>query len=397
MNPKGRIAPSPCMVPLRHILAVCFAFVLSVPALAAEDRFAAGLYGELQPAGLNMVVSPASLADAFALVYPGAGGKTAAEMREVFGFKAPGEAPRFPPNLSADRITLRTANALWASRDAHLRPGYLAIVQRAYGAAVEPQDFRHHAAEARAHINQWAEERTAGRIRNLLSEDPAADTGVILTNAVYLKADWAQPFPAEATAEGRFKAVDGAKQATLMRKLGDFRHLRRAAFSAVELPYEDDRISMIVLLPSNERGLPRLEAAATPTALNSWLTELHAAHAAAVDVTLPKFMIESDIKLRPALESLGLRQAFSSAADFSAMAEAPLTISKVVQKAFIEVDERGTEAAAATATEVVITSSRVGPSPIPFRADHPFMFVIRDNDTGAILFLGRVGDPGRLP
>jgi len=354
----------------------------------------------------NTVISPASIAIALGMARAGAKGDTAAEMDEVMrDIGAPDNAAwlnaldqalanrtgSFPDSSGETRdVTLRIANAPFSQRGMPLEDAYLTALAEAYGAGVRLVDYIGDADGSRRLINTWVDEQTEHRIEELLPEDSVDGlTRLILVNAVYLKAPWMFPFAEEATADGTFIRADGSRvDVPMMAGTWQMAHAQGAGWHAVDLPYVGDKLSMLLILPDDPAAfLPTLDA--------SQLDGIVAALASArVDLALPKFGIETKAELKPLLSALGMPTAFDdSRADFSGITTAErLFISEVIHQANIDVDEAGTEAAAATAVIVGVTG---GPPPetVELRFDRPFLFALRDIETGALLFLGMVGDP----
>jgi serpin B len=262
-----------------------------------------------------------------------------------------------------------------------------------YRGAVRRADFLQ-PAKAAASINIWVEQRTNNRIRTLIRpENIKPSTRLILTNAIWFKGDWKDEFPKAATRPGPFRlAGGGSRTAPLMQRMGSYRHLDGGSFQALELPYKGDALSMIVFLPKTPDGLGGFEAQLTPETMAQRIHALRASAPVEVNVTLPKFTMETRYLLKPELEALGMRAPFSDGADFSGITGSrSLFIDQVIHQTFVAVDETGTEAAAATA--IVTAESSSGPMPLEFRADRPFVFLIRDNRSGALHFLGRLAAP----
>jgi serpin B len=267
----------------------------------------------------------------------------------------------------------------------------LKTTENNYGAGLKEVDFINAREEARKTINAWVEEQTKAKIKELIRPNILnEDTRLVLTNAIYFKAAWRLPFSPKQTVDGDFTVADGKKvKARLMRGPNRTNYFKGEGFEALELPYEAHDLSMVVLLPNKADGLPALEKRLTAANLAQWLARL-SDHG--VDVTLPKFKLTSEFMLKDVLSKMGMPIAFDrNKADFSGMTTRErLFISHVVHKAFVDVNEAGTEAAASTAVVMERTSA---PPPATFRADHPFVYLIRDNRTGSILFLGRVVNP----
>jgi serpin B len=375
-------------------------------AVKGSNAFAVDLYGRLSAQPGNLFFSPESISTAFAMTYAGAHGQTATEMARVFHFTLPPE--RLHPAIGAllagmnaphQGYALSVADALWAEKDENFLPAYLKLVKTNYGAGFHPVDFKSAPDSARVTINQWVEKQTNDKIQNLLGPGTVTSLArLILTNAIYFKAAWADQFSKRATEDKDFHlSASKTIQAPTMYNWDGYEYLKGPSFQALLLPYEKGEISMLILLPDNVDGLSALERSLTSSNLERWMASLSYEHE--VIVHLPKFKITQEFELSSTLKDLGMKSAFdSNSADFSGMTgDKSLVISAAIHKAYIDVDENGTEAAAATAVVMAMATamqSRVPPPPpIYFTADHPFLFLIRDNTSGAILFMGRVTDP----
>jgi serpin B len=371
-----------------------------------NNAFAIALYGQLRSQNGNLFFSPESISTALAMAYAGARGDTAAEMAKAMHFTLPPE--RLHPamgallsNLNAphDGYRLRVADALWAQRDYAFRDDFLKLTKKDYGAGFNPVDFKGAPEAARLTINQWVERKTENKIKDLIQPgvlDPM--TRMVLTNAIYFKGDWQTPFEKSWTENDDFHLSPARNvKAPLMHLTEGFDYFDGGRFQALAIPYKSGDLSMIVFLPKEIGGLPALEESMTAAHMKQWLDQLKWVHE--VILTLPKFTMTRQFGLAGTLDAMGMQRAFdANAADFSGMTgNRELFISAVIHKAYIDVDEKGTEAAAATA--VVMEKAMAmpprfqPPPPIVFRADHPFVFLIRDNRSGGILFMGRVTDP----
>jgi serpin B len=370
-----------------------------------NNAFAVDLYGQLRRQKGNLFFSPESISTAFAMADAGARGQTAAQMARVFHFTLPPDQlhPAMGALLSGMNAPhrgyqLRVADALWAQQDAHFLPGYLDLMHSDYGADFHRVDFKTQSEAVRGTINRWVEQQTNNRIQNLIAPGVLTPvTRLVLTNAIYFKGTWQNPFEKEATQDGDFH-LSGARTAAVPMMHGTgagYRYAETGTFQELELPYQGDDLAMVVLLPRQIDGLPELEQQFNPSAAQNWVERLEPVHK--VILTLPRFIMTQQFELSQTLSAMGMPQAFTPAADFSGMTGRPeFSISAAIHKAFIDVNEEGTEAAAATATTMFATAMRMPqqePPPIVFRADHPFLFMIRDTRTGAILFLGRIEDP----
>ena len=373
-------------------------------AAAADDRFGADLFRLLGAAGRNTVFSPASVAAALQMALCGARGATAAQLAAALHLDGPAQAAdglRLLSDLLSSAgaggpgggVIMRAPNTLWVQAGLPLSPGFTGQLVDIAGVAVRPADFQSAPAEARALINDVIADQTAGKITNLLGPDAVSvATRLVLANAVYLKAAWTFPFPARATADAPFYPGDagGAPlSAATMRLTSDLAYLRADGYQAVLLPYKESRLAMAVVLP--EAGPP---AALAPRLARGLAPLLTGATRQSVALSLPKFRQRAGFGLIPVLQQLGVQDAFTSAADFSGITSTVrLFISAVVHQAYIDVDEQGTEAAAATAVAMRPMALRRGPEPVRMIVDRPFLFAIADTATGLPLFLGQVSRP----
>ncbi|MGO8758313.1 MAG: serpin family protein [Terracidiphilus sp.] len=373
-------------------------------AVKGSNAFAVDLYAELRGEPGNLFFSPESISTAFAMADAGAKGETAAEIGKVFHFTLPPEklhpaegALLAQMNGQHQGFELRVADALWAQQDASFLPGYLTLVQTDYGAGFRPVDFKSSPDASRTAINQWVEQQTNNKIQNLLGPGTVTPaTRLVLTNAIYFKGTWLNTFRADLTDDEDFHlTAKQTIQTKMMNRTGGYNYYDGGSFQELELPYKGAELSMVVLLPKEIGGLPALEKSFTAANASKWIEKL--APAEKVVLTLPRFNLTQQFELSSTLTKMGMPQAFTGAADFSGMTGKPdFAISAAIHKAYIDVNEEGTEAAAATAITMVtmaMQSPRQEPPPVVFDADHPFLFLIRSTDTGAILFLGRVEDP----
>jgi serpin B len=368
----------------------------------ANNNFALELWTHAGPG--NTAISPLSISTALAMAWAGAKGDTAAEMKKTMHME--GETDllvsqwariSYAQQDPARPLKLKMANRLYGDAHYQFDTTYFTITRKAFSAPLEIIDFRADVEAARAKINTWVAEQTEQRIKDLLpprSIDP--DTRLVIVNAIYFLADWAQQFDKAATSDAEF-FVGGkqAKRVPTMHKQATFKHAKADGAALLELPYKGDSASMYILLPDKRDGLADLERA-LPAKLKTLQSKLADQQ---VMVSLPRFVIDSPepLRLAKALQALGIKQAFDrTKADLTGIAKPAdpndrLFIGDVVHKAFVKVDEQGTEAAAATA----IVAPRGGPprQPTPFNADHPFLFVIVDKGSGLILFIGRVVEP----
>jgi len=395
---------------MRLSTAVLVLVLLLAPAAAAEEKraadanpFSIDLFHALRDRPGNLFCSPFSVYAALAMAREGAAGETAAQLDAVLhrgGGSLLALSERLRPETVKDgygrdakeveAYRLSIANAVWAQEGLSIEEPFSARLADDYGAPLRRLDFRKTAA-ARAAINGWVAKETRGRIEKIVPEDlPTPDTLMALANAIWFRAAWDRPFEERWTKEGPFFA-GGEEPATAsyMLRTGSYRYAAADGVRIVEIPYRKGKTSMVLLLPEERDGLGALEASLTSEKLDGWIA---AAKPASLRLALPKFEIENALDLTRTLPAMGMTDAFDGAkADFSGMTkEARLFIGAVLHKSFVTVDEAGTEAAAAT---VVMMLKGRPPEPIEFRADHPFLFLIRHAGTGQILFLGRLADP----
>ncbi len=337
----------------------------------------------------------------------GARGDTAAQMDKVLYFTLPQDKlnPAFAglikeingdPAGEKREYQLTTANALWGQKNFGFNADFLKLVGDDYGADFNKVDFQAAPEAARKTINDWVEKQTNDKIKDLLHKGDINDlTTLVLTNAIYFKAAWTSQFKKDATMDEAFQLADGKKaDAPMMHQTATYGYLDGDSFQALEMPYSKGDLSMVVLLPKKVDGLADLEKGLSADKLAGWVGKLHRQE---VIVALPKFKTEQRVDLADTLSMMGMPLAFDERkADLSGMAGKPgdLHISKVIHQAYIDLNEEGTEAAAATAVIVARpTAVIIKPPPPVFRADHPFLFLIRDTRNGSVLFLGRLADP----
>jgi serpin B len=368
----------------------------------SNNEFATDLYAHLRSdKSTNLFFSPYSISTALAMTSAGAHGETEAQIAKVLHFTLP-EAKLHPAFNQVRKILtdgdkalgfqVRVANRLWAQEGFHFQPDFLQVTNANYGAEPSLLDFKQSEA-ARKTINAWVDEQTDHKIQDLLAPGALnASTRLVLTNAIYFKAHWTHPFGLEdATTDAPFR-TSASQQVTVptMHQTEYFRYSASDNVQVLELPYgQSGSLSMLILLPTKIDGLSDLEKQLTSENLQKWSAGLQSRR---VKVDLPKFKMTSEFSLGTVLESMGMPLAFSAKADFSRIStQEPLSISAVIHKAFVDVNENGTEAAAATGLMMALS---VEPPPsAEFHADHPFVFLIRGNRTQNILFLGRLMNP----
>jgi len=367
----------------------------------SDANFDTALYRAVATEPGNQFVSPYSVSAAFELVYPGAGGTTASEIANTFGFDASAESAARNARTRADGIRSETggselniANAAWVEQTMQLRPAYAHTISETLGGTIQPVPFRANQIAALRTINEWASRETRGRIPSILSE-PNPDRRLVLTNAVYFKGKWSDPFTADGTRDGDFyTGAETHVPARLMRQLTTARYMETPTFQAADFDYDNGAFALAVFLPKERTGLAAFERELTGENLDTWMVNLAGAQRPRLDLTLPKIEMRASYDLGGTLQAMGVREAFTDNANLDAMADDPnLLISAVIQKTFLAIDEEGTEAAAVTAVDIVTSSARIGPPPPPpieFKADHPFFIVLHHKPTRTRLFMGRI-------
>ncbi|TNF22564.1 MAG: serpin family protein [Deltaproteobacteria bacterium] len=372
--------------------------------VAGNNAFALDLYGALAAEDGNLIASPHSASVALAMTYAGAAGNTATEMASTLHFDLP--AAQLHPAFDAldlalasrgegaqgadgEPFRLKVVNAAWGQTGYTFLPGFLDTLAVSYGAGVRLLDFFTAPDPSRLTINAWVSEQTEKRIPNLLPAGTiTSDTKLVLTNAVYFNAAWALPFDPDHTADAAFVCADGETVTVpTMTQTESFRYAAGDGWSAIELAYDGGEVAMDIILPDD---LASFESGLDATEVDGILGQLVSSY---VELHMPRFEYRLPTNLVPTLQSLGMSDAFVPlAADFSGMnGRQDLYIGAVIHEAFVKVDEKGTEAAAATA--VVMNDFGLPGEPVVMRLDRPFVYFIRDVQTGAILFVGRVSDP----
>jgi serpin B len=381
--------------------------ITSEQALLVEGNsaFAFELYQALKGEEGNLFYSPYSISLALAMTYGGARGETAQQMADTLHFIL--EQERLHPAFNwldaelasrgegaedkdGEGFKLNIVNAIWGQKDYEFLTDFLDVLAENYGAGLRILDFMTETEKSRLTINDWVSDQTEGRIEDLIPQGAIdALTRLVLTNAIYFNAAWEYPFDEDTTADGPFYLLDGGQiTVPMMKQAESFGYTEGEEYQAVELRYDGGELSMVILLPEAgefeafEEGLQAEQVDAIISGLQP--TE--------VTLTMPQFEFDSEFSLKDTLAGMGMPIAFSSDADFSGMTGNPeLSISDVVHKAFVAVDEAGTEAAAATA--VIMKNTAVPEAPVEVTMDRPFIFLIRDIETGAIIFIGRVMNP----
>ncbi|MFH1441702.1 MAG: serpin family protein [Candidatus Omnitrophota bacterium] len=393
-----------------------FSFFIASPVVFAQDvssivdgnnQFAFELYSKYKSRDGNIFFSPYSISSALAMTYEGARGETADQMQAVFHFPENASTRRDSflklyqqINKKDKKYKLSTANALWAQKDYKFLEDYFNLIEEYYGGKATNLDFAKDTERSRVTINSWVEDQTNNKIKNLVPSGILTSyTRLVLTNAVYFKGFWLKQFGKKDTKDENFRIAPGNTiKAPMMHLNGEeleFNYAQTDKLQILELPYEGKELSMLILLPK-EDDLGSIEGVLSRDKLTEWKGLLRREK---VEVYLPRFKFETKYFMANDLENMGMPDAFTPGidyggkADFSGMTgNKKLNIDEIIHQAFVDVNEEGTEAAAATA--VMMADGIEMPETIKiFKADHPFVFIIQDRSTGNILFVGRVSDP----
>jgi serpin B len=368
--------------------------------ISANNQFALALYSQLKNNEGNIFFSPYSISTALAMTYEGARGNTAEEMQSAFYFPTDGNTRKSSfaaihnqLNKPDAKYKLSIANALWAQNDYKFLNEYLTTLQQYYAGKATNVDFKNSTEAARQTINEWVESRTNNKIKDLFPQGSLNDmTRLVLTNAIYFKGTWIKQFEKSQTRDEDFR-INSANtvKVPMMRKTdknAKFNYTETDSLQILELPYEGDKLSMMIFLPKND-NLSSLESSLSLEKINDWRSKLREQR---VDVFMPKFTFDTKYFMNETLAKMGMPTAFTYDADLSGMdGTQNLYIQKVIHQAFVDVNEEGTEAAAGSGVSIGLKS--IAPQTTIFRADHPFLFAIQDKDNGNILFLGRVSNP----
>jgi serpin B len=375
-----------------------------------NNDFAFDMYGKLKSEKGNIFFSPFSISTALAMTYGGARGNTEAEMGKTMHYTLKQDKLHAAMGALIDDLNGRTVKEGWGENRKNVRPFELVVANALWGqkgypfkkkfdklnndnyeAGLTNLDFSADPEKARTTINKWVEDETNDKIKDLIPMGSIGGlTRLVLTNAIYFKSQWQEQFKKRNTKNADFHVSKTKKvKAPMMHQVEHFKYLDEKEFLAVELPYKGRQLAMLVFMPKKANGMAKFEKTLTAANFGKWLAKMKSGN---VDLYLPKFKTTSSFVVNDQLRALGMKDAFRlGAADFSGMADTKeLFISKVIHKAFVDVDEEGTEAAAATAVEAKGNKVR---KPIEVKIDKPFVFLIRDNVTGSILFMGRITDP----
>jgi len=375
---------------------------------SGSNAFGFDLYERIKKKPGNQIFSPFSITTALTMTWGGAKGETADQMKKVLHLEGtPAEVMSTSGTLAASLedksrpITFRIANQLFGETTYKFEQPYLDQTKKAYGAPLELVDFIKGPEAARVRINGWVETETEKRIKDLIPKDAIkSDMRLVLVNAIYFLGDWESPFEKNHTRPAAFHTTTKDKlDVPTMHQSGSFNYAKKDGVAALELPYKGGDMSMVIVLPEKADGLDAVEKSLDEKKLADLLQGMKKER---VSAAIPKFEVApaDSLSLGDDLKEMGMKAAFDpKKADFTLIANPPnpddrLVIGKVFHKAFVKVDEKGTEAAAATA----VLMPRAGSAPvqmIDFKAEHPFLFVIRDTKSGLVLFMGRVADPSK--
>jgi serpin B len=368
----------------------------------ANTAFAFDLYGQLKTNTGNVFFSPFSISTCLAMTYAGAGGDTAKQMAQVLHFPtntgllhvSMGEIQRQLANAQGQNGNeLTVANGLWAQSTHPFLAAFLSVAKMNYAAELRQVDFTTAADAAAVEMGQWITAKTKGRIQAMFAPGSVGvDTRLVLVNLIYFKGRWTHTFAKSDTAQAPFHISPGNDvEVSLMHHLDMVKYAESDVFQTVELPYTGGALSTVIILPRNSGALAQVEAWLSPQFFSRWLSQMRPAK---VEMFLPAFTLEVSLGLSSHLSKMGMTDAFQfPKADFSGMDGArDLFVWGILHKAWVQVNEEGTEAAAATSATVNVKGAGPPPPPV-FRADHPFIFLIRDTRSGSLLFLGRLSQP----
>ncbi len=367
----------------------------------ANNGFALKIYPQLCKEKGNVFFSPFSIYNALAMTYEGAREKTEREMAAALNLSVPRERVRnaffrllneLLPQGKAP-YQLKIANAFWAEKSYSFREDFLRILKKYYKSSLFEADFKNNPEGERKRINLWVEEKTEGKIKELIPPGLLDNTSrLVLTNAIYFRGKWRSGFSKNSTQSAPFYSPSGKVMVPMMYQKGNFPYMEvKGKFQVLELPYRGEDLSMVIFLPSRKMEIKKLEASLSIKNLKRWLADMTPTE---VEVYMPRFKMDEKYSLEKSLKALGMVTAFSREANFSGMTERrEIFISQVLHRAYVEVNEEGTEAAGATEVGMRVTAAVPMPTAAVFRADHPFFFLIIHRPTGLILFMGKLKSP----
>ncbi len=369
-----------------------------------NNEFAFATLTGLEREDENLFFSPYSISSALAMTYAGATGKTATEMADVMNYYVNKENNNSGfhqlnntlQQAKGENTELNIANALWVQQDFSILPEYLNNITQYYDAPVKKLSFKNdiEIEKSRKEINNWVADETRDKIQDLIQPGILSQlTRMVLTNAIYFKAGWQHPFDASKTEKAPFYSDNGKEiSSDFMHQTGSFRYFEDEKYQAVELPYDNGNYAMLIVLPVKNNMKELFSKNISNQDVEDMLNKSGSAR---INLYIPKFKLTSTLQLGNTLSDMGMKDAFSKNADFSGInGKKNLYIDAVIHKAFVGVEEKGTEAAASTAVVMSLKSAMpVEEKPVLFRADHPFLFLIRERSSGCILFMGKLSDP----
>jgi len=388
-----------------NFIAILFLFASSIHAQEISEQvknnnsFTFELFNYLDN-NENLFLSPFSVSSALAMTYEGAKGKTRTEMSKVLHF--PQENLKVNKDFSeiinktqssrsSKHYTFNIANSLWAQQDFNFLHSYFETIKKYYHAPIQMVDYKDagNLEKVRLGINKWVESKTNNKIKDLIGTGDLDDeTKLVLVNAVYFLSEWQKAFKKESTKKDIFYSFNEKVEKDFMRTSSRMKYLKSEKCQMLEVPYKNNKASMIIVMPNENQNFNEFKKSFNSETLSSSLKKASYEN---IRLILPKFKIEFKTDLSKTLSNVGMKRAFTGRADFSGMTcKKNLRIDKIIHQTFINIDEAGTEAAAATAV-VMKRITSVGPSKkTEFKANRPFMFVIRENSTGSILFIGQL-------
>ena len=365
--------------------------------IAAQTRFSLNLFSTLQKKDpkKNLFISPISISQAIGMIYNGAAAETQTAIGSALSledlslndFNSGNEDLRNALEHPGKDVQLNIANSIWTNQDTLINPDFIHRNQQFYDAKVESLDFN--TKKSVGIINNWVKRNTQGKIEGIVDQLSEADR-LILVNATYFKGEWSSPFKVDQTTPQEFFAPDGKKTVPMMAKRGTFRYFEQEGLQAIALPYGDRRLNLYIFLPKNGQTLDSIIQMLTPKTWTQWMGEFTTVPGY---LQLPRFKMESKLELQKPLSELGMGIAFTDKANFSMLRDRPVHIDKVIHKTFVEVNESGTTAAAATSIGIRATSIENVKTPFDMKVNQPFLCVLRDDKTGAILFMGAINNP----
>ena len=399
----------PCIMKISQSFLITLAVLAVIPktfqaqipekTIKGNNTFAFSLYEKINDEEENVFFSPYSISSALAMTYNGAEGVTQKEMMEVLKFsdnkeELSSDFRRLNQDLSSLKqkdLKLHIANSLWCQENFNFKQEFLDLNTKYYDAGIQKVNFEENYKEVRNEINKWVEDNTNNKIEELIQKGMLdAMTRLVLVNAIYFKGMWEFPFKPENTKEDTFYVYSECMTKTdFMNREMSAKYFKDDLAEVIELPYAGKSLSMMIVMPKKKYGMKELEEKLDQELYNTYRKSVYTKK---VKVSIPKFKINAGYELNDPLSGLGMESAFGKNANFSGMTDkTDLYISNVVHKSFVEVNEEGTEAAAATG--VVMRKTTAIMDSVKFEADHPFIFFIKDNKTGSILFMGRVMNP----